>query len=244
MRRRRRGHIERRAEQITWDKALTDAEQKRIHDYLRGDVASARTQRFVKPESIHSRKFGLMIELLMHTGLRITELVSLRLQDTPAGLGVPAIKVYMGKFGKDRMVPVSRRLVREIEDYVRTIRPKTMPRWMRRKNGARPVFLSRIRKPYYRTNRQGRRCTSSSVYRMIRRLGEDAGFKLKRLHPHIFRHTFAVNTLRQRGITINDLKRLMGHSSITITDRYLELAGFDEGVGEALDVAFPGGFRS
>jgi len=223
----------RRQVQVGWSRVLTPSQQALWWEYLQGQVAAAVTD----AEKVAACRTLLMCEILICTGLRELELVRLRVQDTPTVLGQNVIEVYRGKNNKDRTVPISKDLAAHIGDYIADIRPMTLPRWMRRGDIGKPLFYSRVKRPY--TVKAGDRTrASSAIYRMIRRVGEAAGIRenkgvdLKRCHPHMMRHTFAVNAL-QVGLDIYTVQQLMGHSAIQTTAGYLHLVKFLE-LGEKL----------
>lgn len=236
----------RRKDQIGFSKVLLDSEQQAFWDYLRGRSPSAVTRKFIDTSSLRTKRITLICELFFSTGLRETELAQLRVQDTPMVLGTNVIEVYRGKNDKDRTVPVSRELAAKIETYIKDVRPRTMPRYVRRSDTSKPVFYSQIGRPYIqRINVPDKKTgetlvrirTSAALYRKVRRIGEHAGIA-KRIYPHMLRHTFAVNALRN-GVDIYMLQCLMGHSDITITARYLHLVNAElKGLGEKLHLRF------
>ena len=238
----------RRKDQIGWSKVLTIAEQKNFWHYLRGEMRSTVTRQFSDVEAIGTRKLVLICDLFFCTGLRETELAQLRVQDTPFVLGQDVIEIYRGKGNKDRTIQLSHRLAAEVTGYIKTIRPKTMSRYIKRSDISRPVFYSRQGRPYLQhfvtinkktMEAKTRFRASTALYRAIRRIGEHAGIA-KHIYPHMFRHTFAVNALL-KGVDIYLLQELMGHSDITMTARYLHLVNAQlKGLGEKLDFSFLG----
>jgi integrase/recombinase XerD len=214
----------RHVDQIGWDKVLTQQEQQQVRDYLDS----------MDETDPQNRQIKLIYELMIKTGLRMGELAMLRLRDCPAYLGVEAISVWRGKGNKDRTIPISSRLRKELQLYIDDIRPKTMPRWARKDIG-RPVFYNFKGRPYLHVSEKTREIRgSTTLYRMIKTIGQDTGLA-KQMHPHMLRHTFAVNALRN-GVDIYMLMALMGHTSILMTARYLHLAGVQmKGLGEVLD---------
>lgn len=226
-----------RKDVLSWRKLLTATEEKQLMIYLRKHA-----------DTIPGKRIYLMCDILLNTGVRIQELVRLRVQDTPAVLGENAVEVFMGKGKKDRTIPISKRLAVAIDKYIREIRPRTLPRHIHRGDTSRPVFYSSQRKVYYRAIKDGVKTkirVSVSLYRMIRGLAQAAGIS-KAVHPHMFRHTFAVNAIRSKedggaGIDIYALQSLMGHSSIEITAKYLHfVAGQRNGMGDRLDRSYEG----
>lgn len=220
-------------DQIGWDKVLTQKEQGQIRNYLNSlDMADPQ-----------NRQMELIYDLMIHTGLRIAELGALRVRDCPGYLGVDAIFVFQGKGNKDRTIPIDpANLSPKLQEYIKTIRPKTIRRWAR-KDDRKPVFYNFEKRPYLQvrdiideeTEKVIRREIrgSTMLYQAIRGIGEKAGIA-KTLHPHMLRHTFAVNALRN-GVDIYLLMTLMGHTRITMTARYLHLSGvLMEGLGKLL----------
>jgi len=190
-------------------------------------------------DTLAGKRIYLMCEILLNTGLRIQELIKLRVKDTPTVLAEDVIEVYMGKGKRDRTVPVSPRLAKKIDKYIREVRPKTLPRHIRRGDINRPVFYSSRRRSYLQTIK-GRTRVSVSLYRTIRSLAHAIGIT-KAIHPHMFRHTFAVNALKPKdeggaGVDIYALQNLMGHSSLETTVKYLHfIKGQTNGMGKQLD---------
>ena len=206
--------IRTRKDTITCSKLLIESEQAKLISYLE-----------INQKATGGIRERLICDLLLHTGLRAKELCQLRLQDTPTVLGVNAIEVYRGKEDKDRTVPVSGRLAHLIEFYIKQLRGLTMPRRIKRSDIDKPLFYSQSQRPY----------TPNTLYVMIRRTGLRAGIR-KRLHPHMFRHTFAVNSLRN-GVDIYLLQYLMGHSDIKTTSMYLHIVKEHiKDLGDKLDV--------
>ena len=222
---------QRRKDVITWSKVMTKDEQERLFAYLQENATT-----------VSGKKLLLMCDILLHTGLRELEICSMRVQDTPMILGTDNIVVYRGKGNKDRMIPVSERLTEAIAEYVRDIRPKTLPRYVARQDITRQVFYSQLKKPFTKdwqvvnkkTGEMGEVTRVNGFYYAVRRGGIKAKIA-KRITPHIFRHTFAVNSLLN-GVDIYTLSYLMGHSSIEVTAKYLHLLkDVLKGLGDKLD---------
>ena len=215
-----------------WSKVLTPAEQERLWQYLDGHTPSCLTGECLDTESVAANRLILMVDLLLWTGMRASELVKLRVEDTPYVLGMDVIEIYDSKYRGDRTVDVSPRLAKAIETYILHVRSKTLPRHVVRRDTHRPLFYNNRRRPYTCRSSNGRIRASSTFSREVTSLGLHVGLR-KELRPHIFRHTFAVNTLRA-GVNVRTLQAKMGHSSLSITERYLLLVDTD-GLGERLD---------
>jgi len=215
-----------------WSKVLTPDEQERLWQYLNGTASSRVSGECLDTESVAAKRLTLMTDLLLYTGMRASELVKLRVEHTPYVLGAMVIEIYDSKYRRDRTVDVSVRLAKAIESYILQVRVRTLPRCVLRSDTKRPVFYNSRGKPYTSRSSNGRIRASSTFNREVHSLGLHIGLK-KTLRPHMFRHSFAVNTLRS-GVNVRRLQAMMGHSSLAITERYLLLVDTD-GLGEKLD---------
>jgi site-specific recombinase XerD len=222
----------RHVDQIGWDKVLTQKEQQQVRKYLDS----------LDETDPQNWQMKMIYELMIKTGLRVGELAALRLKDCPAYLGVNAIFVFRGKGNKDRTIPISKQLCEELRAYIDEVRPKTLQRWARKGSGT-PVFCTFKKTLFVQVCKIKDKKTdeiieqhiraSSTLYRMITCIGQQAGIT-KTLHPHMLRHTFAVNAL-MKGVNIYTLMTLMGHTSITTTTCYLHLAAMQmDELGEVL----------
>jgi len=201
-----------RQTEIGLSSILTASEKRQFLDYLKS-----------KATTLQGRKRFLIIDILLNSGLRASELCALRLKDLPGVVGGNVIEVIFGKNNKDRSVPISQRLADAIEDYIQHDRSKTIPRYIRRKDPAGFLFYNQCK----------RKTKYNALYRMIRRAGERAGV-VKRIRPHVLRHTFATNAIKK--MPINDLSERLGHSDISITGRYLHVVDDQHfALAEALD---------
>jgi len=146
-----------------------------------------------------------MMLALLDTGVRVSELCGLRLDDVDLSNGY--LKV-MGKGQKERYVPTGLKLIKALLKYKISHRPKA--------NGPGSLFF---------LCRDGRPITKARVQKIVRRYGERAGIKT-RPSPHTFRSTKAVLYLRNGGDPFS-LQKMLGHSSLVMTRRYSNLADSD-----------------
>lgn len=214
---RRRGKGKRR-HIIGWSKVLTKDEQQQLMTYL-----------IAKSNDVKGKCLYLICDVLLNTGLRATELCDLRVRDTPFVLGRNSVEVYRGKNDKDRTVPISSRLAKEITKYIEGVRPKTLGLHVRRSAVAvnKCLFYSPHREPFKRL----------ALNWAIGLAARKAGIT-KPITPHKLRHTFATNALIQ-GVHIDRLRRLMGHSSVATTMKYLDFVEeMDTKLGEQIDQAY------
>jgi integrase/recombinase XerC len=150
-----------------------------------------------------------LLELLYATGLRVGELVGLDWSSIDIGGRVLRV---MGKGGKERMVPFGRHATQALESW-RDCWPD-----VRSQNADSPG--SGDRDPVF-LNYRGGRLSARSVRRVIdRRVGEAA--LAAGVHPHTLRHTFATHLL-EGGADLRAIQELLGHSSLSTTQRYTHL---------------------
>ena len=153
-----------------------------------------------KPEG---RRNKAMLEVLYSCGLRVSELVGLRLSNLYRN--EEFIRV-IGKGDKERLVPISKKALKEIDLYLPdrnslVIRP-----------GSEDVLF---------LNRRGRMLTRVMVFTIIKELASAAGIK-KAVSPHTFRHSFATH-LVEGGADLRAVQEMLGHESIITTEIYTHL---------------------
>ncbi|MDX5333013.1 MAG: site-specific tyrosine recombinase XerD [Gammaproteobacteria bacterium] len=146
-----------------------------------------------------------MLELLYATGLRVSELVALRLDQVSLRQGVLRV---MGKGSKERLVPMGEEAVARIEDYLR---------------GARGDLLkgAGVSDALFVTRRGGA-MTRQAFWYLIRRYAEQAGIR-RHLSPHTLRHAFATHLLNH-GADLRVVQMLLGHSDLSTTQIYTHVA--------------------
>lgn len=141
------------------------------------------------------------LELMYSSGLRVTELCNLTLQDIDTDEGF--LRVEAGKRGKDRLVPVGQRALEAIQVYVHNGRPQLV----RSKTGS-ALFLSN----------RGTALSRKTVWHWIKRYAEQAGIK-KPVKPHLLRHSFATHLL-SNGADLRAIQEMLGHADIGTTEIY------------------------
>lgn len=144
---------------------------------------------------------------LYSTGIRVSELVALRLDDIDQERGL--IMIRRGKGGKFRVVPLGAKVDRAIDRYL-SKRPSNHP----------VLFLTD----------EGEPISYFTIVQLMRRKSEKTG---NHFNPHLFRHTFAVQYLRNGG-KLETLKAIMGHTSYEMTLHYARIAGVDVASAHAL----------
>ncbi|WP_422084086.1 site-specific tyrosine recombinase XerD [Ulvibacterium sp.] len=154
-----------------------------------------------RPEGERNRA---MLETLYGCGLRVSELVGLKISDLFFEEGF--IKVT-GKGDKQRFVPISAHNVKFIDIYRNEIRihQKTQ------KGHEDILFL----------NRRGKQLTRAMIFTIIKQLAEKIGLQ-KSISPHTFRHSFATHLL-ENGADLRAIQQMLGHESITTTEVYMHV---------------------
>jgi integrase/recombinase XerD len=149
-----------------------------------------------------TRDFAIVM-LLFDSGMRATELVTVRDSDVDWQRGLVSV---FGKGAKERQVPVSARTLRALRRY------------QNKRNAAGYVGA-----PTLFVNNVGYPLTRSGLLQLLERLGKRTGLHV---HPHKFRHSFAVNALRNDAREY-DIQDCLGHTTLTMTKRYARQTGED-----------------
>lgn len=183
---------------------FTEAE---LHRLLR---AAERTQAKGEKRSFSARRptarrDTALLMVMLDTGLRIGEVCRLQVRDVDVERGQLLVAPYgTGRKTKRRVVYLGRQALRAVWRHVSDLPPEP----------AGLLF----------TTSAGKALTATAVDHLLRNLGDAAG--VAHVHPHRFRHTFAVEYLRNGG-DVFTLQRLLGHSSLEMVRRYLALADAD-----------------
>ena len=158
----------------------------------------------IKPKNNFEFRNKCILELLYSTGLRISELVSLKFENI--NLDDSLIKV-MGKGSKERIVPLNDITTDYLKEYIEKIRPE---------------MLKKVQTDYIFLNNHGKVLTRQAVFKMIKKRALEANIK-KNISPHTLRHSFATHML-SNGADIRFIQELLGHSDIATTEIYTHIA--------------------
>ena len=146
-----------------------------------------------------------MLELLYASGLRVSELVTIRIGQINLNQGVVRI---IGKGNKERLVPMGEEAVGWIERFLSDARPEILEK----RNMTDALFPSRL----------GTAMSRQAFWQLIKRYAKVAGIK-KPLSPHVLRHAFATHLINH-GADLRVVQLLLGHNSLTTTQIYTHIA--------------------
>lgn len=142
-----------------------------------------------------------MLEVLYSAGLRVSELVGLRVSDVDPKVGCVRC---IGKGDKERIVPVGKKALITVEKYLRSARGQLIEK----ATSSTALFV----------NRRGRALSRVGVWKILSSYGRRAGFRVA-LTPHMLRHSFATHLL-ERGADLRSVQLMLGHADISTTQIY------------------------
>ncbi|MFA5034790.1 MAG: tyrosine recombinase XerC [Candidatus Margulisiibacteriota bacterium] len=189
---------EKMAEVNPFDNLLTPKIPKKLPNFLYPEEM-ARLLKAPKSDPLGRRDLAIL-EILYSSGIRVTELASLSLNELDLAEG--EIRVF-GKGSKERIVLFGSHAVSAVKDYLKTARPELLAD---KKSAA--VFIGR----------RGTRLTTRQIERLIKYYAKKAGI-VKKVTPHTLRHSFATHLL-DGGADLRMVQELLGHVSLSTTQVY------------------------
>lgn len=151
-----------------------------------------------KPGGMRDR---CILEMLYATGMRVSELCNLKINDLDMQRGLALV---FGKGSKERLVPLHNLMLQLLEDYIKSWRPRFMPAG-----------------PFLFINRSGKGLTRQYIWKLVKKYAQQAGIS-SNLSPHSFRHSFATHLL-EGGADLRSVQILLGHASIATTEIYTHI---------------------
>tara|TARA_Y100001949_G_scaffold37667_1_gene30078 strand:+ start:4115 stop:5011 length:897 start_codon:yes stop_codon:yes gene_type:complete len=145
-----------------------------------------------------------IIEVLYSCGLRVSELINLKISDLY--LSEQLLKV-IGKGNKERFVPISQTAKKLIVQYIEFVRNSNKVK----KGHEDTLFI----------NNRGKKLTRIMIYTILNSIAQEIGIK-KKVSPHVLRHSFATHLI-ENGADIISIQKMMGHENIVTTEKYLHV---------------------
>lgn len=174
-------------------KFLTEDEIKRLFAAAEGG------------ETFGAQRLSAMLKLMYASGLRVSELVSLPLNGINSDAGYI---VVWGKGSKERIVPVARAALDEVEKY----------------KAVRQIYLNGDESPWMFPSRNaaGGHITRDSFFKNLKNLAIKAGISPSKISPHVLRHSFATHLLN-RQVDLRSVQKMLGHEDISTTEIYTHI---------------------
>ena len=183
-------------------KRVKNVKEPKVLIYTFSDDEIVRMIQFYDGQDYLDVRNRLMLMMLFDTGLRISEIVNMKPEQIRQGYFI----VY-GKGRKERVVP---------QDAI-------ISKWLMKYNRVRESYFEySFAENFFFLSKNGRKLTAEAVNKFMKKAGKAVGVSpLVRVSPHTCRHTFAHQELKN-GLDLYSLSRLLGHESVSITQRYLE----------------------
>ncbi len=183
---------------------VTDAVKSKVSKKMPGVLESEEIIKLLSQPSLEDYK-GIrdkaMLELLYATGIKVSELLDLRVFDFNLQLSI--IHLKSGK--KERIIPIYPAAVKSVSNYLLNVRPLIVL-----ENNQDKLF----------TNMNGQPMSRQGFWKIIKQYAKEAGIK-EEITPHTLRHSFAAHLL-ENGAKLSDIKEMLGHSDISSTQIYAQ----------------------
>jgi len=155
--------------------------------------------------TLKGRRLSLMIELLYATGIRVSEMVSLKLSDINGDFTQIIIKT---KGNQERVIPIISSVMNQLKDYLEELKASKI-----QKNEISYIFPSNSKQGHITRNR---------FFQLLQNLSLAVGIQKDRVSPHVLRHSFATHLL-EKGVDLRLIQESLGHKDISTTEIYTHL---------------------
>lgn len=154
-------------------------------------------------QSLHGMRDIAILELLYGSGMRVSECITLNMEDVHMTMGF--VRVY-GKGGKERIIPLGRGALEACARYVQHARQQ--------------LLLDKT--DAFFVNQRGKRLTRQGIWKILKQYGEAAKLETE-LTPHVLRHSFATH-LVENGADLRAVQEMLGHADISTTQIYTHVS--------------------
>jgi integrase/recombinase XerD len=208
---------------IIKDDPSADLDSPKVRKYLPTSISESEVERLLKAPSRHETTRALrdaaLLELLYATGMRVSEVVALDVDDVDIEHGCVRCVNRVGKY-RERVIPIYRRAGEALRDYLEGGYPKLV-----RADDESALFL----------NHRGHRLTRQGLWLIIKKYVEEVGIDAP-VTPHTLRHSFATHLLNG-GADVREVQGLLGHANVSTTQVYAQMT--QERLREVYDEAHP-----
>jgi integrase/recombinase XerD len=180
--------------------------RKRLPKAISADDMERLLSEPAQDDSAKSLRDRALLEILYATGLRVTELVSLDIDDVNLASGT--VRVVRPKDNRERIVPMHERAIEPLRDYVERGRMQLL-----RDKSEKALFL----------NHRGHRLTRQGLWLIVKHYVREVGI-VEEVTPHTLRHTFAAHLLDSKA-ELEYVQQILGHANISTTQVYTQIAG-------------------
>ncbi len=168
-------------------------------------LSSSEVELFLEQPDVHDAK-GIrdkaMLELLYATGIRVSELIGLNMEDV--NLSVGFVRCHNGE--KERVIPMYKVAVKALRDYLEDVRP---------------AMVEEVNEPALFVNLGGSRMSRQGFWKIVKTYQKKAGIE-KEITPHTLRHSFAAHLL-VNGANLKDIQEMLGHADLSTTQIYTKV---------------------
>ncbi|WP_339249903.1 site-specific tyrosine recombinase XerD [Sporosarcina sp. FSL W8-0480] len=195
-------------EKVTTQDPTVHLEMPKLEQKLPSVLSVEEVDKLISmPESskLQGKRDIALLELLYGTGMRVSELIGLDVEDVHLSMGF--VRVF-GKGGKERIIPLGGGALRACSTYLRE---------------ARPEFIAKTKEANaFFVNMRGTRLTRQGCWKILKGYAMKAGIQ-KELTPHILRHSFATHLI-ENGADIRAVQEMLGHADISTTQIYTHVS--------------------